>query len=56
MAMASRAGEGVVASGTTYASRFAVTFVVERDGHAEVATYAPSEPRFHPGDCMGDVF
>jgi hypothetical protein len=41
---------------TTYASRYAVTFVIERDGHAEVARYEPGQPRFHSGDCMGDVF
>jgi hypothetical protein len=49
-------GEGIVASATTYSSRYAVTFVVERDGHAEVARYEPRRPRFHEGDCMGDVF
>ena len=34
----------------------AVTFVVEGDGHAEVARYESARPRFHAGDCMADVF
>ena len=49
-------GEGVLASHTTYANRYAVTFVIERSGHLEVAAYDPGAPHFRPGDCIGDVF
>lgn len=35
---------GSLLSATTYASRFAVTFLVARDGHEAVATYAPTSP------------
>lgn len=58
-------GEGALLSTTTYASRFAVTFLVLHDGHESVASYEPSAPRSdreehehdeRGGDCMGDVF
>ena len=36
--------------------RFAVTFLILRDGHQSVASYSRGTPHFHRGDCMGDVF
>jgi len=60
-------GEGVLLSTSTYASRFAVTFLVLRDGHESVASYEPSTPRSdrerddrdreeRRGDCMSEIF
>ncbi len=49
-------GDGVLMSHTTYASRFAVSFVVDRGDHQGVASYSPDAPRSRRGECMDDVF